>query len=74
MDIMSTALNKEIQSNITPYWRNHNSVKGKTLFCNLSNFFTGWTNMNYPTTMVNPLLKHKKQHGGAVEQMEQLQE
>ena len=29
MDGMQASLNKEIQASVFPYWRNHNSLKGK---------------------------------------------
>ena len=29
MDSMAESLNKEIQSSVMPYWRNHASLKGK---------------------------------------------
>ena len=29
MDSMQESLNKEIQQSVFPYWRNHNSLKGK---------------------------------------------
>ena len=29
MDKMSEALNKNMEKNINPYWRNHASLKGK---------------------------------------------
>jgi len=47
LDTMQENLNKNIQSNVFPYWRNHNSLKG-------------WTSMNYPAVIENPLLKKLK--------------
>jgi hypothetical protein len=44
---MQENLNKNIQSNVFPHWRNHNSLKG-------------WTSMNYPAVIENPLLKKLK--------------
>ena len=38
----------------------------KYIYCNLFKNL-GWTNMNYPSTMVNSLLNHKKTFGGAAE-------
>jgi hypothetical protein len=43
LDKMDKSLNTCILNNIRPSWRNHASVKG-------------WTSMNYPTVMDNPLL------------------
>jgi len=40
VDIMNKALHTNIQNNIFPYWRNHNSLKG-------------WSGMNYPSVLVN---------------------
>lgn len=37
---MHKALHTNIQNNIYPYWRNHNSLKG-------------WSGMNYPSMIVN---------------------
>ena len=34
MDGMQQALNEDVQENIMPYWRNHNSLKGKYLKIN----------------------------------------
>jgi hypothetical protein len=34
MDKMQERLNKNIQQNIFPYWRNHQSLKGKLNNCN----------------------------------------
>jgi hypothetical protein len=34
MDKMDEALNKNIEKNIFPYWRNHQSLKGKVLILN----------------------------------------
>ena len=31
MDSMQESLNKEIQSSVNPYWRNHASLKGKQI-------------------------------------------
>ena len=31
MDGMQTSLNKEIQASVFPYWRNHASLKGKSV-------------------------------------------
>ena len=47
MDKMQSALNQNIQDNIAPYWRNHQSLKG-------------WTSMNYPTVIENALLKKRE--------------
>jgi hypothetical protein len=30
MDGMQQALNEDVQENVMPYWRDHNSLKGKT--------------------------------------------
>ena len=35
MDTMNEALNKNIEKNIFPYWRNHQSLKGKADTTNL---------------------------------------
>jgi hypothetical protein len=32
MDKMSEALNKNMEKNIFPHWRNHSSLKGKSIF------------------------------------------
>lgn len=32
LDSMQENLNKNIQANVFPHWRNHNSLKGKNLF------------------------------------------
>ena len=32
MDSMQESLNKEIQQSVFPYWRNHQSLKGKCNF------------------------------------------
>lgn len=32
MDRMSEALNKNMEKNVFPYWRNHASMKGKFYF------------------------------------------
>jgi len=46
MDKMTGSLNRCVQENMTPYWRNHQSLKG-------------WCSMNYPTVLQNPLLKKR---------------
>jgi hypothetical protein len=46
MDGMQQALNEDVQENVMPYWRDHNSLKG-------------WCSMNYPNTVTNPLLRRK---------------
>jgi len=56
MDGMSLSLNQCTADNIAPYWRDHQSLKGK-----LPNepYLTllGWCSMNYPTTVTDPRLK-----------------
>jgi hypothetical protein len=44
MDKMSEALNKNMEKNIFPHWRNHQSMKG-------------WSSMNYPSILKNPLIR-----------------
>ncbi|CDW83748.1 UNKNOWN [Stylonychia lemnae] len=44
MDKMNEALNKNIEKNIFPYWRNHQSLKG-------------WCSMNYPSILTNPTIR-----------------
>lgn len=46
MDGMQEALNTNVQENVMPYWRDHNSLKG-------------WCSMNYPCTVTNPTIKQK---------------
>ena len=46
MDGMQEALNTNVQENVMPYWRDHNSLKG-------------WCSMNYPCTVTNPTIKRR---------------
>ena len=47
LDKMHEPLNKNIEENIFPHWRQHPSLKG-------------WQGMNYPSIITNPILtKHK---------------
>lgn len=48
MDKMSEALNKNMEKNIFPYWRNHASLKG-------------WCSMNYPSILSNPIIRKKQE-------------
>lgn len=41
---MSEALNKNMEKNIFPHWRNHQSMKG-------------WCSMNYPSVLTNPTIR-----------------
>ena len=66
LDSMQESLNKEIQASVNPHWRNHRSLKGKFTSrrpITVANIliFPGWTSMNYPTTVTNPLLKKHMQ-------------
>ena len=49
MDKMKRNLNECQAKHITPYWRNHLSMKGKSDLS--SNDDAGWCNMNYPTVL-----------------------
>jgi hypothetical protein len=44
LDKMSEALNKNMEKNIFPHWRNHQSMKG-------------WCSMNYPSILTNPTIR-----------------
>jgi hypothetical protein len=59
MDTMNEALHKNIEKNIFPHWRNHQSLKGKFYFIHqFKNLFCkGWCSMNYPSIMTNPMLR-----------------
>ena len=62
MDKMTGSLNRCVQENMTPYWRNHQSLKGKQkllVTVNNNSSCTGWCSMNYPTVLQNPLLKKR---------------
>lgn len=59
MDVMSASLNQNMIDNIKPYWRDHQSVKG-------------WSSMNYPTVMQNPLLKRRETKKEKEEQYERI--
>jgi hypothetical protein len=58
-DVMSASLNQCMIDNIKPYWRDHQSTKG-------------WTSMNYPTVMQNPLLKRRQTKKEKEEQYEHI--
>ena len=46
LDKMSEALNKNMEKNIFPHWRNHQSMKG-------------WCSMNYPSILTNPTIRRQ---------------
>ena len=48
MDKMKKNLNQCTAKHITPYWRNHPSMKGNVP---ISNESKGWCSMNYPTVL-----------------------
>ncbi len=54
---MDEALNKNIEKNIFPHWRNHQSLKGN--FFSFNNIL-GWCSMNYPSILNNPTIKRPK--------------
>ena len=56
LDSMQESLNKDVQENIFPYWRNHNSLKGNASLQKMTGNL-GWCGMNYPSIVTNPLLK-----------------
>lgn len=60
--------------NINPYWRDHASCKGKfiTDFNNSNFIYIGWTSMNYPTVMQNPLLKRRETKKEKEEQQQRI--
>jgi hypothetical protein len=59
MDKMNEALNKNIEKNIFPYWRNHQSLKGLKFNIEVANnlFYLGWCSMNYPSILTNPTIR-----------------
>ena len=59
MDKMKKNLNECQAKHITPYWRNHLSMKGKFDF-HPNGFFSGWCTMNYPTVLQNPLVRKRE--------------
>ena len=54
MDKMSEALNKNMEKNIFPHWRNHQSMKG-------------WSSMNYPSILKNPLIRRPNEEPARTE-------
>ena len=54
MDKMSEALNKNMEKNIFPHWRNHQSMKG-------------WSSMNYPSILKNPLIRRPNEEATRTE-------
>jgi len=55
-DKMQETLNKNIQDNVFPHWRQHPSLKGNFCLFNC----VGWHSMNYPTTLTSPSINRTK--------------
>ena len=53
---MQETLNKNIQDNVFPHWRQHPSLKGNFCLFNC----VGWHSMNYPTTLTSPSINRTK--------------
>jgi len=57
-NIIQKTVNQNIEKNQTPYWRAHNTMRGKFLFFD-SLIKLGWCKMNYPRVLINPRLMPK---------------
>ena len=48
LDSMQESLNKDVQENIFPYWRNHNSLKGNASLLKMTeNFRLVWNELSF---------------------------